>query len=114
MKIKQLIIHDYATLSNVTDDYILIEDGHIWDLKDEIEYLFKPTNIKRKNEFEFLNIDINSKQGVAIYKLISTFDDNGQISTKEWSESVVCKKINGDWKISLLHSTPVREEQHHE
>ena len=123
LKIKQLIIHDYETLSNVdieghksnvTDDYILIEDGHIWDLKDEIEYLFKPTNIKRKNEFEFLNIDINSKQGVAIYKLISTFDDNGQISTKEWSESVVCKKINGNWKISLLHSTPVREEQHHE
>ena len=63
LKIKQLIIHDYATLSNVTDDYILIEDGHIWDLKDEIEYLFKPTNIKRKNEFKFLNIDINSKQG---------------------------------------------------
>ena len=72
LKIKQLIVHDYETLSNVdieghksnvTDDYILIEDGNIWDLKDEIEYLFKPTNIKRKNEFEFLNIDISSKQG---------------------------------------------------
>ena len=46
LKIKQLIIHDYETLSNVdieghksnvTNDYILIEDGNIWDLKDEIE-----------------------------------------------------------------------------
>ena len=123
LKIKQLIIHDYETLSNVdieghksnvTNDYILIEDGNIWDLKDEIEYLFKPTNIKRKNEFEFLNIDINPKQGVAIYKLTSTFDDNGQISTKKWSESVVCEKINGDWKISLIHSSPIRGEENHE
>ncbi len=122
LKIKQLIIRDYETLSNVnveghksnvTNDYILIEDGNIWYLEDEIKYLFKPTNIKRKNKFDFLNIDINSKRGIAIYKLTSTFDDNGQISTKEWSESVVCKKINEDWKISLIHSSPINYERDH-
>ena len=43
--ITRLIIDDYETLSNVdvnghisnvTDDYILIEDGNIWDLEDDV------------------------------------------------------------------------------
>jgi hypothetical protein len=37
-------------------------------------------------------------------------DDDGKISEKNWSESIICKKINGLWKISLIHSTPIRKE----
>lgn len=115
--ITRLIIDDYETLSNVdvnghisnvTDDYILIEDGNIWDLEDEIKYLFNPTKVKRTNEFKFLNIDIGNETAVVIYKLKSTFDDKRKTSEKNWSESIVCKKINGVWKISLIHSTPIR------
>jgi hypothetical protein len=119
LKITQLIIDDYETLSNVdvnghisnvTNDYILIEDGNIWDLEDEIKYLFNPTQVKRTNEFEFLKIDIINETAAVIYKLKSTFDDNGKISEKNWAESIICKKINGVWKISLIHSTPIRKE----
>jgi hypothetical protein len=119
LKITQLIIDDYETLSNVdvnghisnvTNDYILIEDGNIWDLEDEIKYLFNPTQVKRTNEFEFLKIDIINETATVIYKLKSTFDDNGKISEKNWAESIICKKINGVWKISLIHSTPIRKE----
>jgi hypothetical protein len=119
LKITQLIIDDYERLSNidvighisnVTDDYILIEDGNIWSLKDEIKFLFNPTKTKRTNTFKFLKIDIINETAIVIYKLNSTFDDDGKISEKNWSESIVCKKINGLWKISLIHSTPIRKE----
>ena len=108
---------DYETLSNVdinghkakvTKNYILIEDGNIWNLKDKIKYLFTPTDVKRTNEIEFLNIDVYSETAVVVYRLKSIFDDNGKNTESNWSESVVCKK-NDKWKLSLTHSTPIKK-----
>jgi len=117
LKITQLTTDDYETLSNVdinghkakvTKNYILIEDGNIWNLKDKIKYLFTPTDVKRTNEIEFLNIDVYSETAVVVYRLKSIFDDNGKNTESNWSESVVCKK-NDKWKLSLTHSAPIKE-----
>ena len=50
----------------------------------------------------------NENDSLKITQLI--IDDDGKIYEKNWSESIICKKINGLWKISLIHSTPIRKE----
>jgi ketosteroid isomerase-like protein len=117
LQINQLIFDYYESFTNrnlnaykatLSDDYLLIEDGNIWDLEEELKYLFNPTTVKRTNEFEFLRVDLNLEIAIVHYKLKSIYNDNGNIYEKIWVESIVCKKINSSWKVSLLHSTPIR------
>ena len=118
LQVNQLIFDYYETFTNrnlnaykatLSDDYLLIEDGNIWDLEEELKYLFNPTTVKRTNEFEFLRVDLDLEIAIVNYKLKSIYNDNGDIYEKNWVESIVCKKINGSWKVSLLHSTPIKE-----
>jgi len=118
LKVNQLIFDYYESFTNrnlaeykatLSDDYLLIEDGNIWDLEQELKYLFNPTTVKRSNNFEFLSVDINNDIAIVIYKLNSIYNDNGNTYEKNWAESIVCKKLNGKWEVSLLHSTPIRE-----
>ena len=118
LKTVQLITDDYEFFSNtdivghtskVTKDYICVEDGIFWNLEDEIKHLFKSTTVIRTNVFDFHKITVYSETALAVYKLKSVFNDRGEISEKHWAESVFCKKINGVWKISLLHSTPIQK-----
>jgi hypothetical protein len=42
------------------------------------------------------------------YPLKADFVDNGNSTEKNWTESVIFKKIKGKWKIELIHSTPIK------
>ena len=114
--IAQLIIADYKTLGNwdlerhlqnCTKDYILIENGEIQTLADESEYFKKNAArvISRTDTFNFRRITIINSIAYAVYNLQSTIVEKGVAKKYHWSESVVCTKINKEWKIALLHST---------
>lgn len=62
-----LLKNDYQTLATLdtakhrehcADDYLLIENGEIWDLKKEFEYLFIP----RMNTKSFVRTNSSSKK----------------------------------------------------
>lgn len=107
LQVNQLIFDYYKTFTNrnlnaykatLSDDCLLIEDGNIWDLEEELKYLFNPTTVKRINKFEFLRADLNHEIAIVIYKLKSVYNDNGNKYEKNWVESIVCKKLNEFFK----------------
>jgi hypothetical protein len=118
LEIVQLLKQDYQTFITYdinkhkgycTDNYILIENGEIWDMDDEADYYKKNANrvYDRKNYFNFKSIRIFENIAYAVYKLKADFLENGNLTHKNWSESAIFRKIAGVWKIELIHSTPI-------
>ena len=116
--IVKLLINDYKTLgnwdikshiNNCTNNYLLIEDGEIWDMKKEAEYYIKNANRKmnRKDYFDIKYVRVYGEYGYAVYNLKSDITEYGKLITRKWIESAIFRKINGEWKIELLNSTPI-------
>ena len=118
LAIVQLIIDDYKTMGtwnlkkhieNATERYLLIEKGEILNLKMEGEY-FKSNahrKIDRKDFFNFRYVRINGNFAYVVYNLKSDILENGKLKTWTWIESVIVRKIKGNWKIELIHSTSI-------
>ena len=121
-KIVQLLIKDYKTLAhwdieshlnNCTDDYYLIENGQLWTSEDEQAY-FEANHhrlIRRRDRFKITYSSINGNSAYLIYELTTSFSENGKYETRHWIEDAHFKKINGEWKISLIHSSEWRGEE---
>lgn len=116
--IVQLLVNDYKTLGNwdikshienCTANYVLIENGEIWDMKRESEYFIENASrvIDRKNYFNIKYIRVYGNYAYAVYALRSDITENGNLKVKNWIESTIFCKIKGKWKIELINSTPV-------
>ena len=114
----QLLKDDYHTMmthdlekhkSNCTDDYLLIENGEIWNMEKESEWYKKDASkvYDRKDYFSFRLVNISGNTAYAVYHLQSDFTEKGKLTTKRWNESAVFKKVYDQWKIALIHSTPI-------
>jgi len=92
-----------------TDNYLLIENGEIWNMEMEAEGYKKDAHriIDRKDYFNFKFIRIFENTAYAVYNLNSDIIENGNLTIKNWNESVIFRKIAGKWKIELIHSTPI-------
>jgi hypothetical protein len=119
LEIIQLLKEDYHTLQThdinkhrgyCTDNYLLIEDGQIMNMDDEVDYFEKNVErvFDRKDYFDFKYIKVFENIAYAVYSLKSDFTDNGDLTQKNWSESAIFRKIEGEWKIELIHSTPIK------
>ena len=62
----------------------------------------------RKDNFDFKHIRIEGNTAYAVYNLKSYITKKGKLTQKNWNESAVFRKLNGEWKIALIHSTPVK------
>ena len=118
IEIIQLLKDDYKTMvSNdikkhmgyCTDDYLLIENGEIWNMAKEVEYYKQNAQrvIERRDNFDFKYIKISENTAYAVYNLKSDISENGKLTQKNWNESVIFRKIDGKWKIALIHSTKI-------
>jgi len=118
----QLLKDDYHTMmthdlekhkSNCIKDYLLVEKGDVWDMEKESEWYKNDASkvYNRKDYFTFRLVNISGNTAYAIYHLQSDFTENGNSTTKYWNESAVFKKINDQWKIALIHSTPIAGKQ---
>ena len=118
--IAELLKSDYKTLekfdvqkhlAHCTSDYILIEDGEIWNLQKEIQYFKSNAHrvITRKDFFTIHQVRVTGNAAYMVYQLKSDITENNKVSTKYWSESAVFRKLQGKWKIALIHSTTVEK-----
>jgi ketosteroid isomerase-like protein len=92
-----------------TDDFILLENGHLWNMDTLVHKMSAPKNagIKRINKFQFIKTEQNGNIAWTSYHNTADFSLNEKQQTVNWLESAVLKKENGRWKIKLLHSTRV-------
>ena len=92
-----------------TDDFILLENGHVWNMDTLINKVSAPKNagIKRVNKFEFIKTEQDGNVAWVSYHNTADFSLNEKQQTVNWLESAVLKKEAGRWRIKLLHSTRV-------
>ena len=92
-----------------TKDFILLENGHIWNIDSLVSKMGDPKNagIKRVNKFQFIKTEQNGNIAWVSYHNTADFSLNEKKQTVNWLESAVLGKENGRWKIKLLHSTRV-------
>ena len=120
--IVNLLKDDYKTMGtwnieqhikNCTTNYLLIEEGEVWDMQKESKYYKTNSHrkINRKDYFDIKHVRIYGNTAYAVYSLKSDISENGQLTIRNWKESAIFRKLNGRWLIELIHSTPVSTAQ---
>lgn len=93
-----------------TEDFLLLESGHIWNTDSIIRILSsaksKLRKYKRTNNFEFLSVKIfENRAWLAFHNTATIISPNQERKYRRWLESAVLVKEEGRWKIELLHSS---------
>jgi ketosteroid isomerase-like protein len=115
-----LIKSDYVALGNAdiearkkncAQDYILIENGEIWNLEKELGYMKSKMSEKtvRQDHFDFKTVKIIGDVAYLVYELRSEITRDGAVKNIQWTESAIVSKYSGAWRIKLIHSTKIRE-----
>lgn len=102
---------DFDKMRYYTKNIKLVEYGEVWNI-DTLINAMKPSvgkNEKRINTLVFLDTEIKENTAWLIYNNTADFEADGKKGRMKWLESVVLVKDEGRWKISLLHSTVLRE-----
>ena len=91
-----------------TDDFLLLEQGEVWDLE-KLKSMLNPEalgGMKRLNEFEFIQITIDGKRAWIAYHNKAIFEKDEQIAGEvNWLESATAIKTTEGWRLDMLHST---------
>jgi hypothetical protein len=98
-------------VTQVTKDFLLLEDGQIWNTDSLIKVLkpMKTQDFKRTNEFRFVSQQIVGNMTWLVYYNTAHISFNGQKRDVNWLESAVLVKEDDIWKVKLLHSTMLRK-----
>jgi len=97
---------DYRTF--VTDDYVLLENGELMDVEDDLKMMrSRPSGYARKDAFDFQSVRVHGDVAYATYFLESEIADDTRIQQRRWLESAVLRRLDGRWRVALLHSTRI-------
>lgn len=97
-----------------TNDFILLENGEVWNNDSIANYIRKGQANKqeysRLNRFDFLKSVHNENSIWVAYDNYAVFvKEKDTLGKAHWLESAVAIKENNKWKLQLLHSTMVRK-----
>lgn len=101
---------DYQKMREAcSSDFLLFEDGIIWTVEDHISYL-EAMEGKGSISYSFADVKKNIEGSVAwiTHRNIAEAAIEGNSMQFEWIESAVLRKIDGNWKMVLLHSTSAK------
>lgn len=95
--------------ATTTDDFLLLERGELIDREGDVAGMPKAgTGFRRTDRFEFDAVRIVASIAYAVYTLRSDiYDDIRGARSREWLESAILRREGAQWKMALLHSTPV-------
>ena len=113
-QLKQVVFAFFDGLKNrdlnkmksvTTDDFLLFEDGRVWNNDSLVNALNNFKTFEAELTFDNFNVNVDKSSGNMSYfnHCVCTFD-----STKgnyEWIESATFRKTDGTWKMDFLHST---------
>ena len=98
---------DLSKLNSLTTkDFIVFEDGKIWNNDSIFKMANAFSSIQGTWIFDYERITIDESSGNIIYVNHGDLVLNDTIMMqKDWLESATFRKINGTWKLDLIHST---------
>jgi len=94
--------------SMLTDDYVLLENGDIVSLEQDISLMPTPQDhYQRKDTFDFRSVKIQKDVAYLVYFLKSDITDKQEGARhREYLESMILRRdTGGTWRVALLHST---------
>lgn len=99
-----------------TKDFLLLENGEVWNNDSIANYLdnaiLRKPNPIRINAIEIIDIRVaNSTAWVAYHNYATFSKDNKIIRNAQWLESATAILTENGWKLEMLHSTRVKNEQ---
>ncbi len=95
--------------SQLTADFMLLENGRIWNT-DSLLFALQPLRKKhgkRVNKLEFLQTELRGRCATIIYRNTAVITVGDQSVSLHWLESAILTRDGQDWRIRLLHSTAV-------
>jgi len=96
--------------AEVSDDFILLENGEIWTIDTLANKISKPKpeGYLRQNSFDFLSTKIDKNRAYVYYKNKAEISSKTRNVTIKWLESVIFRKEKGRWRMEFMHSTPMK------
>ncbi|HLF33434.1 MAG TPA: nuclear transport factor 2 family protein [Cyclobacteriaceae bacterium] len=89
-----------------TTDFILFEDGKVWNNDSLLNLANTFNSFQGTWTFDFIRVTIDKLSGDIVYLNHGDFIINDTIEMKfDWVESATFSKVDGSWKMNLLHST---------
>jgi hypothetical protein len=104
---------DYQAMRQAcSPDYFLLEDGSVWTVEDHINFL---KSLEGKGSITYTFTDVRkSIDGSVAWRMHRNVADatlEGKSVHFEWIERAIFHRQNGEWKMSLLHSTTAKPAQ---
>lgn len=98
---------DVAKMNSLTtSDFVLFEDGRVWNNDSLVNYLNRNKSFDGEWTFDNLRINVDKSSADAILFNHGELTINDTLHLKfDWIESVMFRKVGNDWKINLYHST---------
>jgi len=98
--------HDTAKLrSTTTDDFILYEDGKLWNIDSAFMNIKRHLPFSVKYQMSNLKFFVDNESGDVTYTNHADFTFAQGTASIDWIESATFRKINGLWKINFLQAT---------
>lgn len=99
-----------------TDDFILLEQGEVWDMEKVNSYLTRaqqnPNPPTRTNRFDFIKTVVEGNRAWIAYHNYATISRGEEVLTElYWLESATAIRTPEGWKLDMLHSTRVDIEE---
>lgn len=99
-----------------SEDFLLLEDGEVWDLDKIREMMDMAAEMEklpeRINSFNFIELKIAGRMAWVAYHNKAVFKVDGNIvGEMNWMESAVAIETEEGWKLQMLHSTVIDNEQ---
>jgi len=93
-----------------TDDFIILEQGEIWDNDRIKEYMRKQLaradRPQRTNRMEYISIDKYGESiQIAYYNFAEFTQADTLVSEAKWLESALAVSTKDGWKLKMMHST---------
>jgi hypothetical protein len=85
---------------------VLLEHGELMNAEDDVKMMReRPSGYARTDGFDFRSVGVHDDFAYATYFLDSEIVDDTQTRQGRWLESAVLRRLDGRWRIALLHST---------
>ncbi len=98
-----------------TEDFLLLENGEVWNNNTIVDYfndvIKNNKQLKRVNDFTFINVKVTGKTAWISYQFNSTFFKDDKIARKSsYLESATAILTENGWRLDMLHSTRTHHE----
>lgn len=83
---------------------MLLENGDPMNVEDDVKAMrAQPSGYSRKDAFDFKSVRLHGDVAYAWYFLESEIQDDTKTQRRRWLESAVLRRVDGRWRMALLH-----------